>query len=450
MYLFSRLYLLALGLSLALTPAGATAQPIEALGEDFQVNDGTNGRQDGGAVGVAANGDFIVAWRTEDPAGDDTDEDSVVARRFSADGTPIGETFQVNSFTPHSQYAPSVRMEPTGEFVVAWRYFYDAMMQPNSNLLVVQRYDAGGAPLGGSFSIAGAQSYGGVSGGAIDGDGPNGFVGVMGDLSVFGRRVAPDGTTSDTQTFSEINPGLLNFPEVSSNSAGNFVVVWESDVSPSGDDTSGRSIQARAFDVDGSPISGQFQVNQLTLGEQERPDVELLDNGRILVTWIDRGADEGSGSQIQGRLLDFGGGIGSDEFQINSSTAPDQPRARVGSVHDEAFVVVWNSPASVGDDTDLDSIHGRLIHPTRGLLGNEFQVNAYTTGGQNFPQVDGNGDGFIVTWRSEASPGNDTSLSSVQARRFRFGGIFADGFESGDLSAWAPGELHRGLESHQR
>ena len=41
----------------------------------------------------------------------------------------------------------------------------------------------------------------------------------------------------------------------------------------------------------------------------------------------------------------------------------------------------------------------------------------------------------MAVWHSEGSDGTDDSEESIQMRRFE-SFIFADGFESGDTSAW--------------
>jgi hypothetical protein len=70
-------------------------------------------------------------------------------------------------------------------------------------------------------------------------------------------------------------------------------------------------------------------------------------------------------------------------------------------------------------------------------VGGEFQVNSYTTNGQTLPAVavDGSGD-FVVVWTSYGSSGDDASGFSIQGQTYT-AGIFSDGFESGNTSAWS-------------
>ena len=71
-------------------------------------------------------------------------------------------------------------------------------------------------------------------------------------------------------------------------------------------------------------------------------------------------------------------------------------------------------------------------------IGDQFQINSYTTSSQAAAAVaaDPNG-GFLVTWDSATSGGTDSSGRSIQAQRYLPTLIFADGFESGDTTAWS-------------
>jgi hypothetical protein len=71
-------------------------------------------------------------------------------------------------------------------------------------------------------------------------------------------------------------------------------------------------------------------------------------------------------------------------------------------------------------------------------VGEQFQVNSYTTNSQKEPAVAATPQGnFVVVWRRDGSVGTDTSSYSIQGQRYSSGIVFADGFESGDMSAWS-------------
>ena len=64
--------------------------------------------------------------------------------------TPTGPNFQVNTYTPGQQVAPSIGVEPDGDFVVVWA----SRFQDGDGYGVFgQRFDASGATRGGEFRV---------------------------------------------------------------------------------------------------------------------------------------------------------------------------------------------------------------------------------------------------------------------------------------------------------
>jgi hypothetical protein len=112
------------------------------------------------------------------------------------------------------------------------------------------------------------------------------------------------------------------------------------------------------------------------------------------------------------------------EFVINDYTTGLQRDAAVASDGSGRFVVVWTSYASPGSDTSDTSVHARRYDATGAPLGPQFQVNTYTTGKQFQPSVatDAAG-GFLVVWASTASDGVDTDFDSVQGQAFDASGV---------------------------
>ena len=102
------------------------------------------------------------------------------------------------------------------------------------------------------------------------------------------------------------------------------------------------------------------------------------------------------------------------------------------------FVMTWPSRGSPDSDSSGLSGQGRCYAANGTALGDQFQINTYTTNDQGASQAAFDADGrFVVVWRSEGSSSTDTFGFSAQGQRFApLGIIFADGFESGDISAW--------------
>ena len=126
------------------------------------------------------------------------------------------------------------------------------------------------------------------------------------------------------------------------------------------------------------------------------------------------------------------------EFQVNTYTTSAQAGPSVSHGSDGSFVVVWQS---YGQDGSGAAVEGQRYDSTGTPSGDEFQVNSYTTNSQYNPSVSHGSDGFfVVVWESYEQDG---SGSAVEGQRFCSDSsavcaeIFADGFESGDTSAWS-------------
>jgi hypothetical protein len=97
------------------------------------------------------------------------------------------------------------------------------------------------------------------------------------------------------------------------------------------------------------------------------------------------------------------------------------------------FMITWTSQGSDGSDTNGRSIQGRRVSSSGVTNGSQFQVNTFATGNQDLSSVAFGEDGhFVVVWHS---PGVDPD-DAILGQRLTTA-IFADGFESGDTSAWS-------------
>ncbi len=99
-------------LSLLMLGTVAWGQAPVPVGDQFQVNTYTTDQQWFPSVGAAPDGRRVVL-DSFGSGGNDTSGQSVQGQRFAADGTPMGSEFQVNTYTTGSQF-PIVRVTPTG------------------------------------------------------------------------------------------------------------------------------------------------------------------------------------------------------------------------------------------------------------------------------------------------------------------------------------------------
>ena len=116
-------------------------------GPEFPVNTYTTSHQRPSSLAMDTAGNFVVAW---DSAAQDGSAYGVFGQRYDALGTPRGAEFRVNTYTTNFQGLPSVAMDASGNFVVAW----GSSSQDGSSYGVFgQRYDALGTPRGAEFRV---------------------------------------------------------------------------------------------------------------------------------------------------------------------------------------------------------------------------------------------------------------------------------------------------------
>jgi hypothetical protein len=412
--------------ALLLAPLTATAQA--PLGGNFLINTFTTGDQAHPSLASDAAGNFVVVWHS---LNESEAAYSVVARRYDAAGQAVDASgFRVNVVTAGSHSSPGVAADPDGRMVVVW---HSTGQDGSGHGVFARRYEASGTPAGVEFRV-------------------------------------------NTHT-----AGDQNDAAVAKDAAGNFVVAWTS----RDQDGDGQGVFARRYDAAGTPLGAEFRVNAHTSGDQADAAVASDADGNFVVVWTSAGQD-GDGMGIFGRRFDAGGVPLGDEFRVNGHTTAHQAGPTLASRADGRFVVAW---ASAGQDGSGQGVFARRYAADGSAQPGEFRVNAYVTGFQGLPSVAADEDGFVVTWTSERpddpqagvrarrfdwfgaptssefrvntfttgyqmysvvqalpegrfivswiSYGQDGSAWGVYAQRFAADVIFADGFESGDLSAWS-------------
>ena len=89
-----------------------------AQASEFQVNVFTTAYQIYPGVAAGDAGDFVVTWVSQSQDGS---SGGVFARRVSSASGPFGPEFQVNSWTSNRQLGRAIDSDGSGDFVIAWR-----------------------------------------------------------------------------------------------------------------------------------------------------------------------------------------------------------------------------------------------------------------------------------------------------------------------------------------
>jgi len=311
------------------------------LVSEFLVNTYTEGGQSQPAVAMTEDGSFVVVWTSGQQDGDMS---GVYGQRYSPDGSRIGVEFRINTQTEGRQNHPAVASATNGSFVVVWE-----SSLPGSNR-----------------------------------------------LEIYGRKFSPTGELVGEEFVANSNVGESNgeMPAIAMTGDGRFVVVWES-INYNGPGSSG--VVARRFTADASALGEEFQANTYTDGGQIGPAVAIAPDGGFVVVWESYGQD-GSDFGIFGQRFELGGSPLDAEFQVNSYSDDYQRLPAVAMADDGSFVVVWTSNDQDGDYT---GVFGQAFGSNGAAQGSEFQVNTLTSYNQSWPTMAMAGDGrFVVFWKS--------------------------------------------------
>jgi S-layer homology domain len=389
------------------------------FGPEFQVNTTTTSYQYAPSVaniGPASN--FVVVWSSD---GQDGSQTGAVGRLFNAAGTPLGGEFAINVSTTGYQDRVLVGSNAAGNFVVAWTEFvsYDASYE-----IRARRFDSSGTPQGGDIVVntwtTGTQVYSPV---AMDSAGN--FVVVWNSApdfltgqtpqdgsgsGIFARRFDANGNPLSAEfQVNQYTTGSQYSPRIAMNPAGDFIIVWTSEHQ----DAQASSIMARRYDNVGAPLGGEFRVNTQEANFQQEPDVALDPAGRAIVVWQSNEQD-GSEMGVYGQRFDASGNKLGPEFNVNAFTPSDQWRPRVvagfGSSDPGEFAVIWHSEAEDGSDAGVYAQH---FDETGRRSSLELRVNEFTAGFQGYPAIAAQPNGqFVAAWQSEGNDGSDLGIAA--------------------------------------
>ena len=306
-----------------------------AEGGEFLI-DPSDAHQSYGYVAKDQSGRFIVAWQEG--------ETSVRARRFHADGTPVGASFPVNTGTL-PVFDPRVASDPSGNFVVAWTR---EGADPTFTDVVARLFDSSNAPVADEFVVNAhttdvQEALGVASSGT-------GFVVVWEGYGAAGRGILArryDANGSPLTGDLAISDGSV--AEVAMSGSGSFVVTWIGQV------LSGTGVFARRYDAVGAPLGDEFVVNTTyTSGIQAYSNVASDDAGNFIVSWTGYSLD-GDDSGVAAKMFDRFGTPVSSEFIVHTTTTDYQYGSQVALNSAGKFVVTWQSA-----DNDAYGVFARL------------------------------------------------------------------------------------------
>ncbi len=384
--------------------------PWDGCGEcavvEVLVNTLTDGDQMYPSLAMGGDG-FVVAWQSAPDGIFD-----IVGQRFGSTGASVGAPLAISQFAARDQIHPSLAASETGSFVVAWQ----SLEQDGDGWGVfARRYRADGTALGDEFQVneheADDQTKAAV---AMSGDG--GFVVAWesdeqdgSDQGVFARVYGPDGAPRGGEfQVNEHTRYSQSDCAIAMDADGRFVVAWESFMQ----DGSGEGIYAKVFAADGEVERPEFRVNTWVTRSQATPDAAMAPDGSFIVVWKSE-AQDGDGWGVFGQEFSEAGLAAGEEFQVNSETRNNQTHPHVALSAEGRRVAAWSSMLADGSGY---GVYGRRLAATGLPSGAEFSSNTFTLDDQWVSAIAMAGDGrFVVVW---SSYGMDGSGAAVLLQRY--------------------------------
>ena len=217
---------------------------------------------------------------------------------------------------------------------------------------------------------------------------------ILGIVSILGFLASVAALAQSPPLFTEFQvaaetTGDQKAPCVAIDAAGNFAIGWNEPQAVLRNFDAAGTAGAPETDLTADHTAFQSHVRCATSGSHS------------VAVWAGFSA---TSREVFGRLYDSSGPT-SSQFQVNTYTTGEQYNPSVAIDPSGKFVVVWQSFPN--QDGDFTGVFGQRFDATGAKVGTEFQVNTYTTGLQDYPDVAMDGSGrFVVVWQSDKEDGN--------------------------------------------
>jgi hypothetical protein len=381
------------------------------IGSEFLVNSYTSSFQAQSQVSVAADGKFVVAWESNVQDGSGS---GVAVRGFDTYGVAAGPDRIINETTDGEQARPAIATLANAGVVVAWENVTSGALPPDVRIRVLS--DAL-VPVG-SEILVGEPGVRNDYGPSLTASADGGFLllweryNPLTESDVIARFYEANGVPRTPEfQINEYTTGLQRLGTAAPLPNGDFIVVWASD----GQDGSRFGAFARRISAQGDLLGTEFPINTYTPGPQIPKRVRTNTAGDFVVVWEGGGeSDEDNDGGIFARRFNKDGVALTPQMLVNSFTRDSQSRPDLAIASNNGeFVVTWVSyDGYFTDDGERDlNIRAQVFDADGARVGTEFRVNSETLNFQGFPSIDGTPDGrFVVTWDSDYHDGSSTGV----------------------------------------
>jgi len=265
-------------------------------GIKFQVNTKVTGAQSTPEVAFQPSGRYVVAWNTDQGGGD------VQVQVFKPDpGSFLGPETTVNTTVTGAQQDPKIAVYQDGSFGVV---FEDASGKDTGAYGILgQWFTSSGAKNGAerivNATAAGDQRFVAAQGLSSD-EGVVAWLHVP-DSHVYARKFDKNGNVlhgSKEFVVNSTKAGEQSNPAMGTAANGAFAIAWDSE----GVDGDGSGIAFQRYAANGALVGTETVANTFKTGSQITPAVGMDSAGNFVVAWDSIGQDGAKGTVV-GRIF---------------------------------------------------------------------------------------------------------------------------------------------------
>ena len=374
--------------------AGVVAQRYDndgvPVGPEIQVNVVETNAQENPSVTGLTNGDFVVTW--EDNRAGNTD---IWARLFDVDGENTTGSTEFSVVTiGGTQRSPAVTAQTDGSdgFLIAWYNqpagdyhgeLYPAVSPHLANPATEEFFNGSSGPTS-APAIAGLANGKFVV--AWEDDGP----------TVDAAIHEVDGNSDAEDTSVTVDPGSQTSPSVAVLTNGDFVIAW----------TESTDVHYELFDSNGS---SKFLgiANTATANPVAQPAIAALSNSQFVIAWHDPNPSSSDMRDVTARLFNANGSPQTGEFDVDEdeSSASNMMLPALAMLSNGSFVAVWQDDSDTVDNNGLainaqlfDGNAAAIALPLFGTAGADTGMSALDLSGVSIGVAAGGlgSDSYIV------------------------------------------------------
>lgn len=173
---------------------------------------------------------------------------------------------------------------------------------------------------------------------------------------------------------------------------GGGLVVWQDNAT----DGNGMGISAQVLDANLYPSMSAFRINVEGAGDQENPQVAILKDGGSVIVW--QGGEVGS-QHIFARFLTAANTFLTGDIAVSAYADGPQIDPQVSVLADGSVLVSYSS---YGQDGNMSGVFAQRLSSTGVKIGSEFQVNQFTNFNQRTAATTVLQNGtYVIAWISE-------------------------------------------------